>query len=133
MPGRPFGAVSLLRSKAAQLRPVQEKTYVNRQAIPMKRLVFPMVLAAGPALADRDDGRGYIMDGYGYGIGMMFALPPWLIALGIVVAGVIWFVRRTDANPTQRPGAAMAALDMRLARGEIAPEDCAARKTLMAG
>tara|TARA_R100000750_G_scaffold40118_1_gene25927 strand:- start:2253 stop:2648 length:396 start_codon:yes stop_codon:yes gene_type:complete len=130
MPGRPFGAVSLLRSKAAQLRPVQDKTYVSRQAIPMKRLVFPVVLAAGPALADRDDGRGYIMDGYG--IGMMFALPPWLIVLGIVVAGVIWFVRRTDANPTQRPGAAMTALDMRLARGQIDPEDCAACKTLLA-
>lgn len=75
MPGRPFGAVSLLRNKAAQLRPVQDKTHANRQAILMKRLVFPMVLAAGPALADRDDGRGYIMDGYRYGIGMMFALP----------------------------------------------------------
>ncbi|WP_094037071.1 hypothetical protein [Antarctobacter heliothermus] len=98
----------------------------------MKRLVFPMVLAADPALADRDDGRGYIMDGYGFGM-MMFALPLWLIVLGIVVAGVIWFVRRTDANPTQRPGAAIAALDMRLARGEIDPEDCSARKTLLAG
>lgn len=99
----------------------------------MKRLVVPMILAAGPALADRGDGYGYMMDGYGYGMSMMFGPILWLIVLGLVVAGVILFVRRTDTSPTQRAGDAMAELDMRLARGEIDAEDYAARKKLLAG
>ena len=99
----------------------------------MKRLIFAMLLMAGPALADRGDGYGYMMDGYGYGMSMMFGPILWLIVLGLVVAGVIWFVRRTDTGTPQRPADAMAELDMRLARGEIDAEDYAARKKLLAG
>ncbi len=98
----------------------------------MKRLLFPMILAAGPALADWGDGYGYMMDGYGYGMSMMFGPILWLIVLGLVVVAVIWFVRRTEASPTERPGDAMAELDMRFARGEIDAEDYAARKKLLA-
>ncbi|MFW2545356.1 SHOCT domain-containing protein [Primorskyibacter sp. 2E107] len=99
----------------------------------MKHLVLAMVLVAGPALADRGDGYGYMMDGYGYGMSMMFGPILWLIVLGLVVAGVIWFVRRSDTSPAQKSGDAMAELDMRLARGDIDAEDYAARKKLLAG
>lgn len=94
---------------------------------------------ASPALADpegyghmMDWGRGY--DGYGYGIGMMFGPVLWLIVLGLVVAGVIWLVRRMDHTaPGKARGDALALLDMRLAKGEIDGEEYEARKKLLMG
>ena len=47
----------------------------------------------------------------------------------LIVAGIIWFVRKGD-GPGQ--SGARAELDMRFARGEIDAEDYAARKKLLA-
>ncbi|WP_108262689.1 SHOCT domain-containing protein [Mangrovicoccus ximenensis] len=100
----------------------------------MKRFVLPLSVMASPALAD-PEGYGHMMDwGYGYGMGMMFGPVLWLIVLGLVVAGVIWAVRRFDGPaPQRRKPDALAELDMRLARGEIDAEDYAARRKLLAG
>lgn len=92
-----------------------------------------LLLSAIPARAD-PEGYGHMMDwGYGYGVGMMFGPVLWLVVLGLVVAGVIWLVRRLDGAGTG-PGssAALAELDMRLARGEIDTDEYAARKKLLA-
>ena len=67
----------------------------------MIRIFVAASLLAVPAAAD-PEGYGHMMDyGYGYGIGMMFGPVLWLIVLGLVVAGVIWLVRRTDRLDTQ--------------------------------
>ena len=97
------------------------------------RFTLPALLAAAPAAAHAQNYTGHMMDhGYGYGFGMMFGPVLWLIVLGLIVAGVIWFARRSDGG--QGPGAsrARAELDMRFARGEIDAEDYAARKKLLA-
>ncbi|MDK3018621.1 SHOCT domain-containing protein [Pseudodonghicola flavimaris] len=102
----------------------------------MKRLTLLLAALAQPALADADGYHGYdhMMGwGYGGGLGMIFGPVLWLIVLGLIVAGVIWLVRRLE---TQSPAAssdnsALAELDMRLARGEIDAEDYAARKKLL--
>ncbi|MBL3705128.1 hypothetical protein GI582_20730 [Sulfitobacter sp. BDSS02] len=103
----------------------------------MKRIALLFATLAQPALSDSDGYGGYdhMMGwGYGNGLGMMFGPVLWLIVLGLIVAAVIWFVRRLDAQsfPTaQKGGGALAELDMRLARGEIDAEDYAARKKLL--
>lgn len=98
----------------------------------MKRLALLTAVFAQPAVAQRADGYGYMMDGYGYGIGMMFGPVLWLIVIGLIVAGVIWMVRRADVGaPTAKATSALDELDMRLARGEIDAEDYAARKKLL--
>lgn len=98
----------------------------------MKRLAFFTVFLGTPAVAD-PDGYRYMMDpGYGYGPNMMFGPVLWIVALGLVVAGVIWLVRRFDqsAQPDAKSNA-FAELDMRFARGEIDADDYAARKKLL--
>eukprot|EP00003_Mantamonas_plastica_P003851 TRINITY_DN13024_c0_g1_i1.p2 TRINITY_DN13024_c0_g1~~TRINITY_DN13024_c0_g1_i1.p2 ORF type:complete len:106 (-),score=14.26 TRINITY_DN13024_c0_g1_i1:25-342(-) len=103
----------------------------------MKRLALLPAILGQPALADSDGYGGYdhMMGwGYGNGLGMMFGPVLWLIVLGLIVAAVIWFVRRMDAEsfpPTQKGDGALAELDMRLARGEIDAEDYSARKKLL--
>lgn len=96
----------------------------------MRWFALPLLFVAGPALADRGEYYGHMMDGYG--IGMMFGPVLWLIVLGLVVAGVIWFIRQPGAAP-KAGGDALTELDMRLARGDIDAEDYAARKKLLAG
>lgn len=98
----------------------------------MQRLVFLFAIVANPVLADTE-GYGHMMDwGYGHGIGMMFGPVLWLIVLGLVVAGVIWVVRRFDGNPNDhKRSSALAELDMRFARGEIDADDYAARKKML--
>ncbi|PRY90310.1 SHOCT domain-containing protein [Donghicola tyrosinivorans] len=97
----------------------------------MKWFAIPLIFLAGPALADRGEYYGHMMDGYG--VGMMFGPVLWLIVLGLVVAGVVWFIRQPGNSATPKSaGDAMAELDMRLARGDIDPEDYAARKKLLA-
>lgn len=99
----------------------------------MKRLVVVMMLLAQPALAERGEYYGHMMDGgYGYGIGMMFGPVLWLIVLGLIVAGIVWFVRRTEVAAGRKPQSdALAELDLRLARGEIEADDYTARKKLL--
>jgi putative membrane protein len=98
----------------------------------MKRLALPLALLAQPALAD-PEGYDHMMNwGYGYGPGMMFGPVLWLIVLGLIVAGVVWFVRRMDGqSPDGNASSALAELDMRFARGDIDAEDYAARKKLL--
>lgn len=95
----------------------------------MKRVAFALSVLGTPVFAD-PEGYGRMMDGgYGHGYGMMFAPVLWLIVLGLVVAGVIWLVRRFDADaPRKSSSNALAELDMRLARGEIDIEEYSARK-----
>lgn len=70
--------------------------------------------------------------GYGYGIGMMLAPVFWLLVLGVVVAGVIWFVRQQGESGTRSGvSAARAELDLRFAKGDIDAEDYTARKKLL--
>ena len=95
----------------------------------MRLSTLAALFFATPALAD--PGEYGHMTGYGYGVGMMFGPVLWLIVLGLVVAGVIWLIRRTDHGHTN--SAASAALDLRFANGEIDAEDYAARKKLLAG
>lgn len=100
----------------------------------MRRLASaPAFLAlAGNARADTYPHMGDW--GYGYGVGMMFGPVLWLIVLGLVVAGVIWLVRRTDGvSGAGGASKAQAELDMRLARGEISVEEHAARKKALIG
>jgi putative membrane protein len=98
----------------------------------MTRLALPLALLAQPALAD-PEGYDHMMNwGYGYGPGMMFGPVLWLIVLGLIVAGVVWFVRRMDGqSPDGNASSALAELDMRFARGDIDAEDYAARKKLL--
>lgn len=94
---------------------------------------FPIAaLFATPALADPDD-YGHMMGwGYGTGVGMIFGPVLWLVVLGLVVAGVIWFVRNLEfQHGHKRSPGALAELDMRFARGEIDAEEYAARKKLL--
>ncbi len=101
----------------------------------MNRLVFALVLIAGPASADPEGyGYGHMMGGGGNGFGMVFGPVLWLIVLGLVVAGVIWLVRRLDegAGPGRKSGA-LAELDMRFAKGEIDAEEYASRRKLLSG
>lgn len=98
----------------------------------MKRLAFLVAMLAAPARSDPAE-YGHMMGyGYGHGFGMIFGPVLWLIVLGLVVAGVIWLVRRLDSDPLHRGGSgALAELDMRFARGEIDADEYAARKKLL--
>ncbi|MDU8914194.1 hypothetical protein [Aestuariicoccus sp. MJ-SS9] len=100
----------------------------------MFRVAIPTIFFTSPAFADTER-YGHMMDwGYGYGFGMMFGPILWLIVLGLIVVGVIWFVRRIDHGPqTSRASDALSELDLRLARGEIDIDDYAARKKLLEG
>lgn len=93
--------------------------------------LFPIsALFATPARADLE-GFDHMM-GWGYGFGMFFGPVLWLLVLGLVVAGVIWLVRRPDdERHPEKSSSALAELDMRLARGEIEAEDYSARKKLL--
>jgi len=95
----------------------------------MIRLAAILVLLATSASADPET-YGHMMDwGYGYGIGMMFGPVLWLVVLGLVVAGVIWLVRRLDGEKSHKSASnAVAELDLRLARGEIDIDEYATRK-----
>lgn len=94
--------------------------------------VLAAALFATPATAD-PDGYGH-MSGWGYGMGMMFGPILWIIVLGLVVAGVVWFIRNMDGGATKAEKSdAMSELDLRLAKGEIDAEDYTARKKLLTG
>lgn len=96
----------------------------------MKRAVSLGLLVGTPAAADSN---GYDdMMNWNFGMGMMFGPVLWLIVLGLVVAGVIWFVRGTHQGPPQQGKShARAELDLRFAKGEIDADDYAARKDLL--
>lgn len=99
----------------------------------MLRTALLMALAATPALAD-PEGYGHMMGwGYGNGLWMIFGSLLWFLVLGLVVAGIIWFVRSLDHQSGRKNASnAMAELDLRFARGEIDAEEYASRKKLLA-
>ncbi len=98
----------------------------------INRLGITAALFATPAVADPDD-YGH-MSGWGYGMGMMFGPILWIIVLGLVVAGVVWFIRNMDGGATKAEKSdAMSELDLRLPKGEIDAEDYTARKKLLTG
>ncbi|EAQ13306.1 putative membrane protein [Maritimibacter alkaliphilus HTCC2654] len=98
----------------------------------MKRLGLALALFAQPALAD-PEGYDHTMN-WGYGAGMMFGPVLWLIVLGLIVAAIIWFVRRMEGTThVGKASAALTELDLRFARGEIDADDYTARKKLLIG
>ena len=99
----------------------------------MYRLWTPIVaLVASPAAAD-PEGYGH-MSGWGYGMGMMFGPILWIVVLGLMIAGVIWFVRSTEQDSKKKGiSDALGELDMRFAKGEIDADDYTARKKLLSG
>lgn len=62
----------------------------------MYRLEIIAALFATPAVAD-PDGYGH-MSGWGYGMGMMSGPIHWIIALGLVVASIVWFISNMDGG-----------------------------------
>lgn len=96
----------------------------------MYRLGILATIFVTPAVAD-PDGYGH-MNGWGYGVGMMFGPILWIIVLGLVAAGVVWFVRNMDRHGSHRGRSdALRELDLRLARGEIDADEYTARKKLL--
>lgn len=96
------------------------------------RFALLAAILASPAMADPED-YGHMMGwGYSHGFGMFFGPVLWLVVLGLVVAGIIWLVRRLDGQPSHsNQSGALAELDLRFARGEIDAEEYSARKKLL--
>lgn len=102
----------------------------------MIRYSIPFTLITTPVLADPGDRWG--MMHWGYGMGMMFGPILWLIIIGLIVAGIVWMVRRSDnATDSQQVSSsqskALDVLDMRLANGEIDADEYTARRKLLQG
>lgn len=98
----------------------------------MLRYGAMFTILGAPAFADPGD-YGHMMDwGNGYGPGMMLGPLISLLTLGLIVAAVVWLVRRIDVGQGGKaPSNARGELDMRFARGEIDAEDYAARRKLL--
>lgn len=104
----------------------------------MKAITTAIIMIGTPAIADAET-YGHMMGyGYGHGLTMLFGPVLWLIVLGLVVAGVVWFARQYQGADSGNIGGrgrhgALDELDMRLARGEIEPDEYATRKKLLGG
>ena len=100
----------------------------------MNRFTILALFLSTPAVADPGD-YGHMMDGgYGYGMNMLFGPVLWLIVLGLVVAGIIWLVRRFNQDaPQTGKSNATSELDMRFALGEIDADEYSTRKKLLNG
>ncbi len=99
--------------------------------------LLPAALLAGPALAGPDKYGSYgdhMMWGYGGGlIGGLFMLVFWGVLIAAVVLAVRWL---SESSSGQRRGGdrgtdALEILRQRLARGEIDPEEYAARRKVL--
>lgn len=102
----------------------------------MLRYSLPFTLITTQALADPGD-RWQMMN-WGYGMGMMFGPILWLIIIGLIVAGIVWMVRRSDnvtdaQQDTVTQSRALDVLDMRLANGEIDADEYTATRKLLKG
>jgi putative membrane protein len=64
--------------------------------------------------------------GWGMGWGMGFGFIFWLVILGVIVAGVAWFVRSRPGG--QRRSTSLEVLEERYARGEINREEYLQKK-----
>jgi putative membrane protein len=98
----------------------------------MIRLLSSTLTLVTPTAA-LSQGFGHMGEGgYGYGIGMMFAPVIWLLVLGLVVTGVVWFVRQqSQTGSRDNVSAARKELDLRFAQGDIDAEDYSTRKKLL--
>lgn len=95
----------------------------------MRRALLPLPFVSVSPAAHADPYSHMDNWGCGYGLGMMFGPVIWVVSLGLVAAGVIWFVRQLDGGQNRSVRSdALAELDLRLARGEIDIEEHAAKK-----
>lgn len=102
----------------------------------MLRYLTPFLVFSTPAIADPGD-RWQMMN-WGYGMGMMFGPVLWLIIIGLIVAGIVWIVRKGETTTSAERdlayrSSALDLLDMRLAKGEIDAEEYKTRRSLLVG
>ena len=76
-----------------------------------------------------DYGHGWGMGGSGMGFGFIF----WLVILGFIIAGVVWFVRSQPLAGSSRRSTGLELLEERYARGEINREEYLQKKRDIAG
>ncbi len=76
-------------------------------------------------------GHGWGMGDWGMGFGFIF----WLVILGIIIAGVVWFVRSEPltGNQRSRRSTGLELLEERYARGEIDREEYLQKKRDIVG
>jgi putative membrane protein len=96
---------------------------VKPQLISSAALIAPTV-----AMADPDGTYGSHMHGYG---GWFMGPFVWLIVLIAIVCCAYVIFRPSMGRPEEKGPSALDELDMRLARGEIDPEDYEARRKLL--
>ena len=90
-----------------------------------------MLGAVSLARADPSSGYGH-MDGWGNGgVAMMFGPILWLIVLGVIVFAIVHYLQRSDIG--NKSPDAMEKLRMRLANGEIEPDEFESRRKLLDG
>jgi putative membrane protein len=65
---------------------------------------------------------------WGLGWGMGFGFIFWLVIIGVIVAGVAWFVRSQPLAGGQRGSTSLEVLEERYARGEINREEYLQKK-----
>lgn len=117
------------------MTPTRPTAWIGRVA--RRAALLPAALLASPALADPNKYGGYgdhMMWGYGGGlIGGLFMLVFWGALIAVIVLAVRWL---SDGSGSQRRGGsgssdALEILRQRLARGEIDPEEYAARRKVL--
>jgi putative membrane protein len=65
---------------------------------------------------------------WGMGWGMGFGFIFWLVILGVIVAGVVWFILSQSLAGDQRRSTSLEVLEERYARGEINREEYLQKK-----
>ena len=74
-------------------------------------------------------GPNWGMMGWGYGVLGVLHMIAWIIIPGLIIAGVIWFVRRRDAYGSLLPrSSGLDVLEERYARDEISRDDYLQKK-----
>ncbi len=120
------------------MTPTRPTAWIGRVA--RRAALLPAALLASPALADPDKYGGYgdhMMWGYGGGlIGGLFMLVFWGALIAVIVLAVRWLSDGSSGSSGQRRGGdrstdALEILRQRLARGEIDPEEYAARRKVL--
>jgi putative membrane protein len=74
--------------------------------------------------------------GHGWGMGdwgMGFGFIVWLVILGLIIAGVVWFVRSQTGDQRPRHSTGLELLEERYARGEIDREEYLPKKRDIVG
>jgi len=95
---------------------------VKQLWIPIAALLMPTV-----ALADPDGTYGTHMHGYG---GWFMGPFVWLLVIAAILCCAYVIFRPSKGRPEEKGPTALDELDLRLARGEIDPEDYEARRSI---